>query len=123
MMRNQVQHAANPEIDRLIQQIVKEDANYALTEMRSVHRENLVVPVTLVFSDGSTQHTHSRNISSIGICLIGTESIPINELVDLEIYRLKGSPSRIVADPRWCKPFGSTYFMSGWKFVQLKRSH
>ncbi len=117
-----MQLAASPEIDRLIKEIVKEDTNYALTEMRSVHRENLVVPVTLVFSDGSTQHTHSRNISAVGVCLIGTEPVPINELVDLEIYRLKGSPSRIVADPRWCKPFGANYFMSGWKFIQMKRS-
>ena len=120
MLRNQSQHAFCPDIERLVKEIVRDDARYVLTEMRSMHRENLVVPVTLIFSDGTRHNTFSRNISPVGVCLIGREPIPENQIVDLEIYRLNGKPDRVSADVRWCKPFGKEYFMSGWKFLQLK---
>ena len=120
MLRNQSQQAFCPDIERLVKEIVKEDARYVLTEMRSMHRENLVVPVTLVFPDNTRQNTFSRNISAVGVCLIGKEPIAENQIVDLEIYRLNGKPDRVSADVRWCKPFGKEYHMSGWKFLQVK---
>ena len=120
MMKNQSQHATCPEIERLIKEIVKDDARYVLTEMRSMHRENLVVPVTLIFADGVRMHSFSRNISPVGVCLISKQPIPENQLVDLEIYRLNGKPDRVSADMRWCKPFGKDYYMSGWKFMQVR---
>ena len=122
MMKNQSHSAFCPDIERLIKEIVRDDARYVLTEMRSMHRENLVVPVTLIFADGTRQNTFSRNISPVGVCLIGKEPVPDNQIVDLEIYRLKGKPDRVSADVRWCKPFGKEYFMSGWKFLQIKHA-
>lgn len=120
MMKNQSQNASCPEIERLIKEIVRDDARYVLTEMRSMHRENLVVPVTLIFKDGARQNAFSRNISAVGVCLIGKEPIAENQVVDLEIYRLNGKPDRVSADVRWCKPFGKEYYMSGWKFLQVR---
>ena len=121
MLRNQSQGAFCPEIERLVKEIVKDDARYVLTEMRSMHRENLVVPVTLIFADGTRQNTFSRNISPVGVCLIGKEPVGNNQVVDLEIYRLNGKPDRVSADVRWCKPFGKEYYMTGWKFLQIKQ--
>ena len=121
MMKNHSQQASCPEIERLIKEIVRDDVRYVLTEMRSMHRENLVVPVTLIFADGTRQNSFSRNISAVGVCLIGKEPIAENQLVDLEIYRLTGKPDRVSADVRWCKPFGKEYYMSGWKFLQVRR--
>lgn len=120
MMKNQSQQASCPEIERLIKEIVRDDARYVLTEMRSMHRENLVVPVTMIFADGTRKNSFSRNISAVGVCLIGKEPIAENQVVDLEIYRLTGKPDRVSADVRWCKPFGKEYYMSGWKFLQLR---
>lgn len=120
MMKNQSLNTSCPEIERLIKEIVKDDARYVLTEMRSMHRENLVVPVTMIFADGTRQHSFSRNISAVGVCLIGKEPVPDNQVVELEIYRLNGKPDRVSADVRWCKPFGKEYYMSGWKFLQVK---
>ena len=122
MLKNQMQQPSCPLVEKVIKEIVRDDARYVLTEMRSMHRENLVLPVTLIFKDGTRQHTFSRNVSVVGICLIGTDFVTENQIVDLEIYRINGAPSRISADVRWCKPFGKNYFMSGWKFLQLKHS-
>lgn len=120
MMKNQSQQASCPEIERLIKEIVKDDARYVLTEMRSMHRENLVLPVTLLFADGTQLHSFSRNISPVCACLITKEAIAENQTVELAIYRLNGKPDRVSADVRWCKPFGKEYYMSGWKFLQLR---
>ena len=113
--------STSPEIEHLIKEVVKEDSRYVRSEMRSVHRENLVVPVTMIFKDGLQQEAFSRNISPAGVCLISREPVTGNETVELEIYRLNGKKQQIIAEARWCKPFGPEYFMSGWKFVQLKR--
>ena len=113
------QSPTTPELERFVKEIVKEDAKYVLTEMRSRHRENLVVPVTMIFKDGKRQHGFTRNISPVGVCLIGKEPLAENQIVELEIYRLNGEPTTISAEVRWCKPFGENYFMSGWKFMQM----
>ena len=121
MLRSQQTGSADPVIERLINDMIRDDTKFVKSEMRTVHRETLVVPVTLHFKDGTVQHTFSRNISPMGVCLIGKEQIQVNQVVDLEVYRISGESTRIVADARWCKPFGKEYFASGWKFLQLRR--
>lgn len=121
MLKNHSAGATTPELERFVREIVKDDAKYVLTEMRSMHRENLIIPVTLVFKDGSRKHGFSRNISPVGICLISNEPVAENQIVELEIYRLNGKPSSITAEVRWCKPFGEDFFMSGWKFMRMIR--
>ena len=113
--------ATSPELERFVKEIVKEDARYVLTEMRSMHRERLVLPVTLAFKDGTRKQAFSRNISPVGICLIGNDPVAQNQHVELEIYRLSGKATRISAEVRWCKPFGEDFFMSGCKFMRLLR--
>ena len=113
------QNVTTPELERFVKEIVKEDAKYVLTEMRSRHRENLVVPVAMVFKDGKRLHGFTRNISPVGVCIIGKEPLAENQVVELEIYRLNAKPTTISAEVRWCKPFGEDFFMSGWKFMRL----
>lgn len=121
MLNSQKSSPCNPLVDRAVREIVKEDSRYALHEMRSVHRENLVIPVTLVLKNGEKKYTHSRNISGAGICLIGKELIAEGLVTDMELYRLSGQPTRILAEARWCRKFGHEYFMSGWKFIGLSK--
>ena len=121
MMKSQLQNPFPPDVERTINEIVRDDARYSLTEMLSVHRENLVVPVKLLFRNGEIQSTFSRNVSPVGICLIGDRLIEEDQIVDLEIYRLHGPPIKLTSDVRWCKPFGTEWFMSGWKFLALRR--
>jgi hypothetical protein len=110
-----------PDIEAAVKELLRDDARYTLTEMRSRYRENLVVPVKVFFQNGETEMGFSRNISEAGICVITRTLIPDNQMLDLEIYKLNGSPIRITSDARWCRPFGQSYYMSGWKFVHLRR--
>lgn len=110
------------DIDLAIKELLREDARYTLTEMRSRYRENLVVPVKLFYRTGEPEMGFSKNISEAGICVITQQPVKENEVIDLEIYRLYGSPIRITSDARWCRPFGQSYFMSGWKFMHLRKS-
>jgi hypothetical protein len=111
----------NADVNRMIQDIILENSRYK-RELRTFHREVLVCPVLIkFFDDQPDQHCVSRNISPAGISLIS--AIPFVEHVTakMEIYRLKSAAScrDIVAECRWCKPFGPEYWMSGWQFVKV----
>ncbi len=121
MLRNQQAGKADPVVERIIHDMIREDSRFVAAEMRSVHRETLVVPVTACFKDGTTYQTFSRNISPQGVCLIGKEPMECEQVADLDIYRINADPIRIVAEIRWCKPFGQEYFFSGWRFIQVRR--
>jgi len=121
MLKQHISGPVPPEIERAIKDILKEDARYVLTEMRSRHRENLVVPVRIVMKDECVELGFSRNISTAGICLITPQPITVGVLAELELYRLQGTPMTISSDARWCRPFGLDYFMSGWKFLSISK--
>lgn len=109
-----------PEIQGLVQEILLENSRYK-RELRSFHREVLVCPVVLRFNgDDEEQHCVSRNISSSGISVISSNEFFEHQRGALEIYRLTDVPSsEILAECRWCKRFGTAYWMSGWQFVHL----
>lgn len=109
------------DVELVIKELLRDDARYTLTEMRSRYRENLVVPVKVWFKNGESEMGFSRNISEAGICVITQKLIVENEILDLEIYKLNGTPVRITSDARWCRPFGQSYYMSGWKFMHLRK--
>lgn len=110
-----------PDVEAAIKDLLRDDARYTLTEMRSRYRENLVVPVAVHGNDGELVSGFSKNISEAGICII-TEHPIVNDMVaDLEIYRLSGPEICITSNARWCRPFGQRYYMSGWKFMHLRK--
>jgi hypothetical protein len=109
------------DVELAVKELLREDTRYTLTEMRSRYRENLVVPVKLFYRNGEPEMGFSKNVSEAGICVITQNAVPENEILDLEIYRLYGSPIRITSDARWCRPFGQCYYMSGWKFLHLRK--
>lgn len=116
---------ARPEIQRLVEDILLENSRYK-RELRSFHREVLVCPVTVVFDDDENedQYCVSRNISPAGICVISSVEFEDSVTAAMEIYRLKKTaPVQIVAECRWCKPFGDQYWMSGWQFVRLQYNY
>lgn len=121
MLKSQQQGLVDPVIEQLVLDLIREETRFVTTELRTVHRETLVLPVTIFFKDGTTQFAFSRNVSPLGVCLIGENAAPTDEVAELQFYRLNGPARRIVAESRWCKPFGPQYFASGWKFMQAKR--
>ena len=114
--------AVCPQIERMIQDILKEDARFE-RDLRSVHRERLVCPVEIKL-DGLAEKlsAFSRNISSKGVSLVTDFAIEERANATLEIHRLneKGG-NKIVAECRWCKPFGDKYWISGWQFKHVPR--
>jgi len=121
-MINQMMMSSNPEVERLIRELLTEDARFD-RELRSAHRENLVFPVSICLpKEDQKINGFSRNVSVTGICVLCDTEIVTGERVTLEIYRLhRPEPSRINAECRWCKPFGDAFFASGWQFSGLAR--
>lgn len=122
MMINQSMMSSNPAVARLIQELLTEDARYG-QELRSAHRENLVFPVSLCLAENEEPIAgFSRNVSVSGICILCDTEINVGERAVLEIYRLHSpDASRILAECRWCKPFGDKYYASGWQFSSMAR--
>ena len=112
----------SPEVERLINQVIVDDARYD-RDLRSVHREKVVLPVNLKFMNGLPSiSAFSRNLSVSGACLITRQLIELDTTVMLQIYRLDGRTSQVVAECKWCKPFGQEYWMSGWQFLRLPKN-
>ena len=113
---------ANPEIERVVKDLLAADANFDRTENRSVHRDQLVRPLRLEIRETEqTLEGFSRNISAAGIGVITGQAIASGATAVIEIERLKGGPAKIIAECRWCKSYGENWFISGWQFRSIKR--
>jgi len=122
---------AKPEIQRVIDEILKEDVKYDRSENRSAHRENLVrhVAIEMRQSENSQDDSNSdslsgfsRNVSATGIGLITEFKIEDKSVAVLSIDRLGSAKSAtILSECRWCRPYGDNWFLSGWLFMSLKR--
>ncbi len=121
MQRNSMVRA-NPEIERVVKDLLAADANFNRNETRSVHRDHLVRHLRLAIR--GTEQTlvgFSRNISVAGIGIITDQAIASGATAEMEIERLKGAPVKIIAECRWCKSYGENWFISGWQFRGIKR--
>ena len=128
---------AKPDIKRVIDEILKEDAKYDQTENRSAHRENLVrhVGIEMRQSEQSTpaegdsngdqaesMFGFSRNVSATGIGLITKFVVADKSVAVLSIDRLgNAKTATILSECRWCRPCGDNCYLSGWQFLNLKR--
>lgn len=108
------------ELEAAIKEILKQDARYVLSEVRCRHREPLVVPVRVIRQERILASGFSRNISKSGICLITPQPLPVEEIVQLEIYRLQEKALTIFSKARWCRAYGPEYFMSGCRFLAIE---
>lgn len=109
------------DIDQMVQGLLREDLEYERTENRTAHRESLVRPVLIDY--GSSQpkiEAFSRNISNAGLGIITDEMIVDRSSATLLIERLDGTSVKILAECRWCKPYGKKWHISGWQFLNLR---
>lgn len=122
MMINQAMVSSNPDVERLIREMLSENARYE-RDLRSAHRENLVFPVSIYLPEKDQRiFGFSRNVSVTGVCILCDTEVTAGERSTLEIYRLhKPDPSRVRSECRWCKPFGDNFFASGWQFSGIAR--
>ena len=114
---------AKPDLKRAIDKILLEDTNFDRYENRSVHRESLVRAVQVQFRDSDeVVQAFSRNISAAGIGLITHEELQADSIAVLSIASLDGDDTPVLAECRWCKPFGVKWYFSGWQFIGLQRA-
>lgn len=108
------------QVEQLIKKINSEDNRYE-RELRSVHREKVIIPADVVFDDDDMLTAFTRNLSVKGACILSGREIERGIRATLKLYRLSQSPSSVYAECRWSKPFGDRYWVSGWQFLKLSR--
>lgn len=111
----------NDEIDEVVTDLLREETDYDRMDSRSAHREHLVRAVHIsALGQEQEQWSFSRNISLTGIGLITQEKIAEDATAVLTIERLDGYKIEMLATCRWCSPYGKTWFMSGWQFINVR---
>lgn len=108
-------------IEKIIKQIQHEDSRFDF-ELRSCHREKVILPVDVRFMNGNdVVQCYSRNLSGTGICLLSEKPFNADTQCVLQVNRLDDSVSDIVAVNRWCKSFGPKHWISGWQFIRISK--
>jgi PilZ domain len=108
-----------------VKELLLEDAIYDQQERRSVHREFLFRPVSLLLNETDERvEGFTRNISFLGVSILTRSPVRIQTIATLQIYRISSHPSRFLAECRWLGPFGAEWNLSGWNFmnVELRRT-
>ena len=113
---------AKPDIQRAVEEMLRDDTQYDRAENRSAMREHLVRPVSIKFREIEEPiSAFSRNISATGIGLITDQPVGEGKTAVLAIKQLRGPDVCILAECRWCKSYGENWHLSGWQFINLKR--
>ena len=122
-MRRTIGNAATPEVEDLVLTLLREDAEYDNNENRSAHREHLVLSVKVHIRRPEEVElpAFSRNVSASGIGLITHDPIADRAIAAIEIERLQGGTSTVLSECRWCRPYGSNWFISGWHFITIQK--
>ncbi|MEL7498669.1 MAG: PilZ domain-containing protein [Planctomycetota bacterium] len=111
-----------PDIQRAVEELLRENSNFDRSENRSAIRDSLVRPVIIEYRDSEeTVAAFSRNISATGIGLITNEPVTNKKVAVIRVNRLHGTDVSILAECRWCKAYGEEWYFSGWQFISLKR--
>ena len=109
------------DLDQMVQSLLREDLDYNRTENRSAHREHLVRSVSIRSRDSEESVTgFSRNVSNSGIGIITGSPVHERTTATLTIECLDGREIKVLAECRWCKPYGKKWHISGWQFLSLR---
>jgi hypothetical protein len=112
-------------VHQIIDQLVIEERDSGPVERRTAHRQALTRPVLLrpLNDPEKSWQAFSKNVSPHGIGLITHERIELGTIAKLTIYRPAGPPVDLLAECRWCDPFGDDWFLHGWNFINVARTN
>ncbi len=121
MLRQSIQ-AATPELKEFVENLINEESRLRFKDRRSVGREPLTKAVTIELRDQQSRSLPAitRDISGIGIGLVSNEPVEPYITARILIDRIKGRPSSIIAECRWCEECSNGWYMSGWHFVSIE---
>ena len=103
------------EIDRLLSEIQRS----RLSERRTEPRHSFVRPVQIHFPHRPSLSAFSKDMSAQGIGMICNVMMSIGSLATLEIHSTQGAPVILRSEVRWCVPYGTGWFLVGWKFIGI----
>ena len=120
MIHQQTQFVA-PDVNRFVEQVKTEDARFD-RELRSQHREKIVLSVTVKFLNGDEAvDCFSRNLSGSGACLLSSQPFTVDSQCVLKIHHIGNKDSNVIAIAKWSRPFGNDNFISGWQFLRMAK--
>ena len=112
----------SPEIDRRVTELLDEEKQFNRTERRAVGRESLVRPASVELRPENTEIPgFTKDISPAGVGLLTEGEVKEGQRGKIVINKMRGVPVKIIAEARWCRPFGNGWYLSGWKFIQVSR--
>ena len=117
MLTNPQSTSVDTFIHEIIDEIRTENSRFN-SEMRSAHRERIVLPALVRGDSGQEISSFTRDLSVAGTCLISGQKFSPGSRWTIELYRMDGTSSSIIAECRWTQAFGDCFWLSGWKFLQ-----
>jgi len=112
------------EIQDAVKQLLKEDARFDEVERRSLHRDTLVRPVTVLLGDrAEVVGGVCRSISEMGTCLLTRRKPEEKAVAKICIHCLDSEDRVFLAECRWHRQFGTGWYISGWNFIHLVQPH
>jgi hypothetical protein len=122
MLRGSTQ-AGSPELQRVVDNLLQEEYRAKIGERRDASRKPMARPLTIVPRDdvNGKVNAFSRDVSVHGIGVIGANPFPSGMVAKIHIEGCSGESAVMLAECRWCNPYGRGWFLSGWNFLALQR--
>jgi len=100
--------------DRLLREQIA-----VMRERRAIERKPFVRPVNVLFGPHGERQiaSFSKDLSPLGIGIIGDVCWQVGQIATLEIHSLSGPPVRERCEVHWCEPYGKGWHLSGWHFL------
>ena len=123
-MLREMNMPSDPVVERIVEQLIREETQQIARERRSAHRQSIIRPVTVSLrsDENIIVHGFTRNISPKGVGLISDLNFVEGGLAVIRIHSLEKTGTRILSECRWTNPFGDGWFCSGWHFLNVARS-
>jgi hypothetical protein len=109
------------DVQRIVREITRRhQAETASSERRRQHRIDFIQPVKVHIEEQKTLTLLSRDISTLGLCLIGTRSL-LGQKVTVEVPMGEGKESvSFVVRILWTCAIGDDLFENGGNFLEVK---
>ena len=112
--------SSDDQLGAWIAELINDSQSFDGMEQRGAARTPLVCAVAIQHTfDEHSYHAFSRDISADGIGLITSSNVAIDQTANLSISRFDGASLKVAAVCRWCTPYGTDWYLSGWEYRHL----
>ena len=103
--------------------LLKDNERELLQERRAVDRKPFVRPVVIVAGKNRDEihDAFSRDLSPLGMGLVSRINWADQTIASLQIDTLRGKTLSLRSITCWTKPYGTGWYITGWKFSGEER--